>query len=374
MGNGRQMSEEEWILREEKLNQIKSYVKQHMLKIKRADLPSIKFHFPPVFKKIDEIQREILQSEPEAFPEEISYFNMLHESFKTFGNEGALEDEQTFLIIPLNLQLFCMGSNQDKYQVCMDIIRPYLDSPCRKIMINITDFYPRLKYRLSPHDNQNHIILTAHQDFSWIDDKFTLFVFDGAYDISPNDLSLIPIPFIDMAAYAKTKKDQLLFNFIGRVCSSKFPAECVRGESNRKHWERLEFGANPDIYVGTPYKAEVRFATDKVYVDVPNLSTFTLCPRGAANWSFRLGEAISAGSIPVILSDTFNPPMGFENCVLRFPENYIANIDEILSTVHPHTIKKLQENLKEKQVNLSPEKIIGLVFRHLWDIICLHEN
>jgi hypothetical protein len=64
-------------------------------------------------------------------------------------------------------------------------------------------------------------------------------------------------------------------------------------------------------------------------------SKFTLCPAGSGTSSYRLFEALRAGSVPVIISDRLVLPEGpdWEACSVRVAEKEIASIPARLEAI-----------------------------------------
>jgi len=81
------------------------------------------------------------------------------------------------------------------------------------------------------------------------------------------------------------------------------------------------------------------------YCRVMAQSIFTLCPRGYGATSFRIGEALQQGSIPVYISDRFILPHNrdFNDYGVLIGSNDIDRIDEILSSISEDEIKRKQE-------------------------------
>lgn len=66
-------------------------------------------------------------------------------------------------------------------------------------------------------------------------------------------------------------------------------------------------------------------------------SRFVLCPRGAGTSSFRLYETLSAGRVPVIISDDWVPPKGpdWDRICIRWPERTTSGLVEALEAALP---------------------------------------
>lgn len=81
------------------------------------------------------------------------------------------------------------------------------------------------------------------------------------------------------------------------------------------------------------------------YCQIMAQSTFTLCPRGYGATSFRIGEALQQGSIPVYISDKFIIPHNrdFQDYGVLIGSNEIDRIDEILSAIAPEEIIRKRE-------------------------------
>jgi hypothetical protein len=118
----------------------------------------------------------------------------------------------------------------------------------------------------------------------------------------------------------------LLYNFIGaptsparrKLLSAEHPPDAMVRETlnfNHQRWA-------PDDAVAP-------------YVDVLARSRFTLCPPGSATSSYRIFEAMRAGSIPVLISDELVLPHGPEwpECSVTIPEKDATQVPDILSAV-----------------------------------------
>ena len=73
-------------------------------------------------------------------------------------------------------------------------------------------------------------------------------------------------------------------------------------------------------------------AQKRRYADVLRRSKFVLCPVGSGASSFRLFETMAAGSVPVIVSDSWVPPLGpkWEDFSVIVPERKLRDIPAIL--------------------------------------------
>lgn len=123
-----------------------------------------------------------------------------------------------------------------------------------------------------------------------------------------------------------SKERNLLYSFIGA------PTSPLRREILRERHP-------PDTLVAETlnYNHNLHPSEDIIhsYIDVLARSVFTLCPPGSGTSSYRLFEAMRAGSVPVIISDNLVLPDGpvWEKCCLRVPERDAARLDAVLRSV-----------------------------------------
>ena len=73
------------------------------------------------------------------------------------------------------------------------------------------------------------------------------------------------------------------------------------------------------------------------YAEVLRRSQFVLCPVGSGASSFRLFETMAAGSVPVIVSDQWMPPLGpkWEDFSVAVPERQVRDIPSIVASHEP---------------------------------------
>ena len=104
----------------------------------------------------------------------------------------------------------------------------------------------------------------------------------------------------------------------GKILSMQHPSDClVQKTLNYNH---SRWAADDDV---------------GPYADVLARSRFTLCPPGSGASSYRLFEAMRAGSIPVIISDRLVLPEGpdWSRCSVRLPEAEVEHLESRLRAV-----------------------------------------
>ena len=78
-------------------------------------------------------------------------------------------------------------------------------------------------------------------------------------------------------------------------------------------------------------------------------SRFTLCPRGYGANSYRIYEAMQAGSIPVYVSDKFmlswSDEIDWNEFCVIIPEDKVLETDTILRSITETQVRKMQEKL-----------------------------
>jgi hypothetical protein len=122
------------------------------------------------------------------------------------------------------------------------------------------------------------------------------------------------------------RKRDILYNFLGAptapvrraILAGPHPSDAVVQE--KLNFNHQCHAANQDV---------------EPYIEVLARSRFTLCPPGSATSSYRIFEAMRAGSIPVILSDQLVLPEGpdWSRCSVRIAESDAGNIPSILADV-----------------------------------------
>jgi hypothetical protein len=89
----------------------------------------------------------------------------------------------------------------------------------------------------------------------------------------------------------------------------------------------------------------------RFYRELLGRSLFTLCPRGYGPTSFRLYEAIQAGSIPIYLSDAFWLPyqdeLDWREFALIVHEDDLAEIPHLIQDLSTMRIARMQQRLAE---------------------------
>lgn len=102
------------------------------------------------------------------------------------------------------------------------------------------------------------------------------------------------------------------------------------------------------------------------YVDILARSRFTLCPAGSATSSYRLFEAMRAGSVPVILSDQLVLPEGpdWSACSVQIPLARVGDLPILLAEVpDPLSMGRRAQNAFDRY--FSSDRMLEHVAREL---------
>lgn len=109
-------------------------------------------------------------------------------------------------------------------------------------------------------------------------------------------------------------------------------------------------GEGIDFIVGGVREAKKQFGIAFRDWRIIQNSVFTLCPAGFGRWTFRLTQALSYGSIPVVISDGYVKPfpelIKWDEISLTVPEADLRTVPALLRSFPRSRIKEIQENIK----------------------------
>jgi glycosyltransferase involved in cell wall biosynthesis len=173
---------------------------------------------------------------------------------------------------------------------------------------------------------------------------------DLGFQIHP--LGLYPVNYIEdsRADFKAWASRQFLFSFVGAIGNDWYLTDCrdiilreLKGAPHSFVLARDEWHFQRDVY-------EVQISGDAVplrqlskefereYCSSLAASRFVLCPSGSGPNTIRLWEALAAGAIPVVLSDTLDLPGGREtwsDVLIFVPENFdgVVGIPRLLDEI-----------------------------------------
>ena len=113
-----------------------------------------------------------------------------------------------------------------------------------------------------------------------------------------------------------------------------------------EYWEVAE-----DIYVDVQCRKNHKTYKEyegpsSMYEQIMWNSTFGFCPGGAGVSSYRLGEYLSTGTIPVVVGDIvapFAPEVDWSSCWIMIPEARVVDVPRILREISPQEIRQRQK-------------------------------
>ena len=89
--------------------------------------------------------------------------------------------------------------------------------------------------------------------------------------------------------------------------------------------------------------------SSEFYIKTMNNSKISLCPRGTGPSTIRLWEAMAVGSVPMMISDSLELPLGkeidWEKHIIRVPERDIKNIEDYI--LPEDRLQKMSKNCIE---------------------------
>ena len=161
----------------------------------------------------------------------------------------------------------------------------------------------------------------------------------------------------------------LLFSFMGgrthRVRNTIFQLEHARAH--------IEDTSDINFFVGRsePDRAARLHMQKQRFAEVVSRSKFVLCPRGAGTSSIRLYETLSAGRVPVVISDEWVPPLGpdWDGCILRVREGDIAAIPPLLEAAEPRYAEMAANALHAYQEWFAPDVIFHRLMESCRDLL-----
>lgn len=196
--------------------------------------------------------------------------------------------------------------------------------------------------------------------YSWLDERINLLAFESEPDLLPQDVGILAAPLKTKtprrwARGRVTAERDLLYSFAGAMSYDQLPAEHIRGG---RLYDLAAFD-RADTFVGTARQARERFGRHGGK-DTSMLlrSRFTLSPSGYGRWTFRLGQALRYGSIPVVLGDDYLLPhsdfVDWEACAVVVPEGDLLDLPDLLRSVSEAEVRDRQRAIREHHSLFTP--------------------
>lgn len=133
-------------------------------------------------------------------------------------------------------------------------------------------------------------------------------------------IDLIPISFAFNDIFDHNVKKNILVSFMGA-----YTTHPIRGLLKKN------IIGDTFIYRDTYHVEDLNQDKEKEeeeYKDMLERSIFSLCPRGSSPSAVRFWECLSAGTIPILMSDEWAlPDWDWGNTIVQIPEREVSNLD-----------------------------------------------
>lgn len=324
----------------------------------------------PVSRVISDFERDAFLGTRMLYAEDYAHYYLYKYLFRhCVGTDDPDEADYFFLPIlfpPFDIQDVDLTQTVERLEFLGR--KPHL-------MFTSWDTYPRpLPVRANPFDciDENNDTGVVRDEYNttkmgWLDERFIVLAHESSIDLLPRDIGVFPVQASKQHSPAGPR--ELLFSFKGCVVYGDLADDHVRGRANHAHWKRLIATSGDEHQVIDVDTDEAKMSLRVDYGDLARRSVFTLCPAGWARWSYRVSEAMHAGSIPVLLSDYYQKPFSdqipWDHFSLTLPEAALPRIDRILRHLSPEKVAWLQRGVKRYQKLFTPTGIGRLVVDEL---------
>ena len=210
--------------------------------------------------------------------------------------------------------------------------------------------------------------------FQWMEQRDKVFHFESTADLLDDGIALFPLVASPIVRPDEQPRPWL-FSFVGKFSDPDWPEGFVRSFSRTGFWQTLAIDNAHDCFLGSATEA-ADVVDGNPFWSVPQKSVFTLCPRGIAVWSFRLIEAIRAGSIPVVLSDPWVPPFAsqipWSSFCIQVQESDLWRLGAILRRISPEEVGVRQSALRDAQHFFTARGLGQLLTEEMMRVVPLH--
>jgi len=139
-------------------------------------------------------------------------------------------------------------------------------------------------------------------------------------------------PFIEEAEEDELSAE-LLASFMGS-CDKKAVRKRMAACAIKEEWTHIDFTDSGSNFVKSAQGGDLatHLALKRQFAADLKRAKFALCPAGAGPSSFRIFEAMKSARVPVVIADTWTPPVGpdWDAFLIRISEADIPHIPEIL--------------------------------------------
>jgi hypothetical protein len=327
----------------------------------RRSYPAPRVFTYPLGRDIERLERQRMLQESVLAPDEYATYALVREVMRRCPRAEQPEDADV-VFVPAHVAAYDTDGPYELRDLiaCLETI----DGGLPHVICSIGDYHPRRPGRHSnphsiPGDPANPWAWKYRGEYDWLDEQFIVVTPESTLDLSPQDIG-VPVLIRRRVVRPSSKRRPLLYSFAGQIDYENARPKHVRGRENMPIWEQLMAGnADGKSFVGTEAMLAMHFGPGATARVLPASSVFTLCPAGWARWTFRLSEAVLAGSIPVILSDFYLKPFSdqipWDTFAVTLPESSLADVPRILSELSPARVRWLQQNLERNQHHFTAQ-------------------
>lgn len=288
--------------------------------------------------------------------QQYQYFLDIVEDLRVFGTEDP--NDADYFFVPLFIAAW-QFENTDPEQFRLVSSCSYLNRG-RHLLVGTGDFGQRSQ---SKYEMQGLATRAYRDKYRWLDDRFILLALESTDDLHAQDIAFFPYATEELGPAPGVSRS-LLCSFKGALGYEPLPERHIRGMQLIYHASLLN-NEGLNVY-SSEDNSELGSLTSR---QLMQRSVFTLCPAGFGQWSYRLIEALNAGSIPVMLADAYRFPfptaIDWDKYVIRFPEARLAELPAVLKSMAPEAIQAYQRRIAADAALFKKEHCLELLCRTL---------
>jgi len=171
-----------------------------------------------------------------------------------------------------------------------------------------------------------------------------------------NNLRILSIPYPVTKIHTSASTKDILYSFIGAT-------------TNKVRDAIFKMRHSVDAVIikrDTPhflYNKEIMEKNLNEFYDILSRSRYSLCPRGFGPGSIRFWESLQVGSIPILISDDYLLPEGFDwtKCVIQVKEKDIKTVPVVLSKISKKHEEIMRNNCYKAYSLYSGDNFISVV-------------
>lgn len=189
-------------------------------------------------------------------------------------------------------------------------------------------------------EQKNNFTVCQHDDYMRLINVFKHLnittVFSPLHDknnIITGGIDIIPIAFTCSFNFDNTRIKDIPVSFVGTYTSHSIRARMRDRIFHENIIYRDAYHIDSNSFSVENYKEK----EEREYQDILERSRFSLCPRGSSPSSVRFWESLSAGTIPILISDNWVlPDWDWGNTIVVISESDFDNLsyDDIINIVN----------------------------------------